>query len=165
MPDPLSIALGVVQVAETGFKLADTIYKYTNSVRKAERQFRPVADYVKLTCTVLEQIASHLQDEDLTSLYKPALLVSAQDAIQGCERAFESLNAYLRTLKKDGSGDAAVISAKAKMAWPWKQKELDNHQVHLERYKSTFDLLLSALTFVSSSRCGYLSFLLIATSL
>lgn len=152
MPDPLSIALGVVQVAETGFKLADAIYKYINSVRKSEEQFKDVADYVKLTCTVLEQIGSHLQDEDLTALYKPALLASAQDAIQGCEKAFDSLSVYLTSLTKDGRGNKATMSTTTKLGWNWKRKELDNHQVHLERYKSTFDLLLSALTFVSSSR-------------
>lgn len=153
MPDPFSIALGVVQVADTGFKLAETIYTYTNSVRKAEKQLQPIADYVKLTSTVLQQVASHLQDEDLKTLYKPALLVSADDALKGCEGAFEKLNTYLKTLIKDGNdGERAVINTKAKMTWLWKQKEFDGHQIHLERYKSTFDLLLSTLTFVSSSR-------------
>lgn len=152
MPDPMGIALGVISVAETGAKLADTIYTYINSVRRAEEQFRPIADYVKVTCTVLEQIGSHLQDEDLTELYKPALLASAQKAIQGCERAFEGLSTYLTALTKDGGGNERSISTKTKFAWNWKRKELDNHQVHLERYKSTFDVILSALTFVSSSR-------------
>lgn len=147
MADPLSVAFGVAQVAQTGFQLVETIYSYTNSVRKAEQQLRPIAEYVQVTSTAFEHIASHLRDEELRKLYKPALLTSTKDALKGCEAAFGRLKIYIQTLFNDGE-----VTTKTKFTWRWKQKELESHQVHLERCKSTVSVLLGTLTLVSLSK-------------
>ena len=175
MADPFSVALGVVGVAEVGFKLVETIYTYTNSVRKAEQQLRPVAEYVqvsdlrqralltivdfqssnpRVTSTAFEHIASHLRDEDLTELFKPALLRAIKDALTVCEEAFRRLKVYVEAITTDGSDQSrGFVTARTKLTWWWKQKELENHQLRLEHCKSTVNVLLSALTFVNSSRC------------
>lgn len=150
MPDPLSIAFSVAGVAETGFKLVETIYAYTNSVRKAEQQLQPIAEYVQVTSTAFEHIASHLRDDELRTLYKPALLSSTEDALKGCEAAFGRLSTYIQTLTVDS--DDKFITTKTKLTWRWKQKELESYQVHLERCKSTVNVLLGTLTLVNVSR-------------
>lgn len=153
MADPLSVAFGVAQVAQTGFQLVETIYNYTKSVRKAEQQLQSIAEYVQVTSTAFEHIASHLQDDDLRTLYKPALLTSTKDALQGCEAAFGRLKTYIQTLvsgEKDKSRGG--ITTKTKLTWRWKQKELESHQVHLERCKGTVSVLLGTLTLISVSK-------------
>lgn len=153
MLDPFSVALGIVQVADAGFKLANTIYLYGSQIRKAERQLLPIANYVKLTSTVLQQVASLLQDEELKELYKPALLEATKDALDSCEDAFSRLETYVQALVGNShDGNRSAVPTKTKLVWPWKQKEIEGYQVHLERCKSSFDLLLSTLIFVSSSR-------------
>lgn len=155
MANPLSIALGVLQVADTGAKLASGIYSYVDSVRKAEKELRPIADHVNLTSTVLREVSSHLQDATLKPFFKPALLVSTQDALRGCETVFGDLEAYLRSMERLDrklEGASTGITVKAKFTWPWKQSDLERQQVRLERYKGNLDLLLGTLTFISATR-------------
>lgn len=155
MADPFSIALGVLQVADTGAKLASGIYSYVESVRKAEKQLRPIADYVNLTSTVLREVSSHLQDTTLTAFIKPALFSSTQDTLKGCETVFRDLEAYLKSVERSDrkpEEGSAGIRVKARLTWPWKQSDLERQQVRLQRYKSNLDLLLSTLTFISATR-------------
>ena len=88
MADPVSIASAALAVAETGFRVASAI----QSARNAEKQFQPIAEYVKLTSTVLEQIGSHLNDDQVRALYKPALLSRTDEALSGCKAAFGQLD-------------------------------------------------------------------------
>jgi len=155
MADPFSIALGVLQVADIGAKLASGIYSYIDNVRKAEKQLLPIANYVNVTSIALREVASHLHDATLTAFIRPALIVSTQDALKGCDTVFANLEAYLRSVERSDrrpDGSSAGTTVKAKFAWPWKQLDLERQQVRLERYKSNHDLLLSTLTFISATR-------------
>lgn len=61
MADPFSIAAGAIGVAGAGVKLAQTLYSYVESVRKAEWQLKPIADHVKLTSVVLGEMGALLK--------------------------------------------------------------------------------------------------------
>ena len=98
MAEVAGIATSALAIAEFGFRLADIIH----NIRKAGQQLQPVADYVKLTSTVLEQLEAHLGDDDLRSLYKPQLLSAADEALEGCKNAYLSLQLYHDTVVNDG---------------------------------------------------------------
>lgn len=91
MADPLSIAASALAVAGAGGKLSQTLYIFIESVRKSERQLRPVADFIKLTSAVLDNIGSLLGEKDVRELCKDNLLGTTNQALQGCWQAFEEL--------------------------------------------------------------------------
>lgn len=153
MVEPIGTAVSVLGLAEIGFKLVQSIYTYTNSVRKAEQQLRPIAEYVQVTSTAFEHIAAHLRDEQITDLFKPALLQAIDNALKGCEGAFSRLSTYVDRITNDNIDQSrGYTTTRTKMTWFWKQKELENHQVRLEHCKSTVNVLLTTLTFISASR-------------
>lgn len=65
MAEPLSIAASAIQVAGAGLKLAVTLKSYIDSVRKAEKQLRPVADHIILTSDILTERSTLLSNEDM----------------------------------------------------------------------------------------------------
>ena len=152
MADPFSIAASALAVAGAGIKLADTLKSYINSVRKAEKHLKPIVDNVQLTSDVLNHIGELLKDEDVTQHYKPSLLTSTDRHLHGCRRAFEDLNNFVLKLLKPEDNGKILLSTAARFTFKFKREELDVLQVHLERFKSSLDLVLGVLNLISSTR-------------
>ena len=150
MAEPFSIATGALQVAGAGLKLSQTLYIYVESVRKAEKQLKPVADHVKLTSLVLETIGTLLKKGDIKQSFTDDLLGSTTEALNGCEQAFGDLDRLVCSLFKTDRDGKAVLTSTAKFTLGFRQKELDVLQAHLERFKSSLDLVLGVLNLVSS---------------
>ena len=154
MAEPFGIAASAFQVAGAGIALANTLKAYTDSVRKAEKQLKPIADHIKLTADVLTNVGSLLKNDDIRSLYTQELLSSTSNALGGCRTAFEDLEKFISKLLKsnENTGGRISIQASAKFTLYFKQKELDVLQAHLERFKSSLDLVLGVLNLASSAR-------------
>ena len=150
--EPFSIATGALQVASAGIKLAETLYTYIHSVRKAEKQLKPIADHVKLTLIVLENVGALLKKDQTRQLYTKDLLGSTQDTLSGYEGVFNDLDKFIHTLVKPDKPGSFSLSTSAKLAWSFRQRELDVLQAHLERFKSSLDLVLGVLNLVSSMK-------------
>lgn len=152
MADPFSIAAGALAVASAGIKLSNTLKSYIDSVRKAERHLKPIADHVKLTSNVLASVGTLLHDEDVRQHYTDDLLTSTNQALEGCRKAFEDLEKFIAKLIKADENGKFGMSATVKLTINFKQKELDVLQAHLERFKSSLDLVLGVLNLASSAR-------------
>jgi hypothetical protein len=154
MAEPFGIAASAFQVAGAGIALANTLKAYTDSVRKAEKQLKPVADHVKLTADVLTNVGSLLKNDDIRDLYTAELLGSTSNALGGCRTAFEELEKFISKLLKpnEGTGGKITITTSARFTLYFKQKELDVLQAHLERFKSSLDLVLGVLNLAGSAR-------------
>lgn len=147
MADPLNIAASALAVAGAGGKLAQTLYIFIESVRKSEKQLKPVADHIKLTSIVLDNIGSLMSEREVQSLCKDSLLDTTDDALQGCRKAFNDLRVFVDGfLKADGHGKARLAAFDKLTFLPFRQRELDVLQANLERFKSGLDLVLSVLT-------------------
>lgn len=152
MADPLSIAASAIAVAAAGAKLAETLYTFISDVRKADKHLRPIAQHVQLTSSILDQVGLLLRTEEIRSLCQAKLLLSTRSALNGCRRAFHDLDNYVQGLtrtKKDGSWG---LNGWDRAIWNHRQKEIDVLQAHLERFKSSLDLVLGVLSLISSSR-------------
>lgn len=147
MADPLSIAASALAVAGAGGKLAQTLYMFIESMRKSEKELKPVADHVKLTSAVLDNIGSLLKDESVRRLCKDSLLMTTSNALKGCEKAFDDLRKYIDSLLKLDSNGKARLGTFDKLTFlPLRSRELDVLQANLERFKSALDLVLSVLS-------------------
>lgn len=151
MAEALGIAASAIQVAGAGLKLADTLKAYTDSVRKAEKQLKPVADHVRLTSDVLTNVGFLLKNDEIRSLYTKDLLGSTDNALGGCRTAFENLDKFVTKLLNQN--EVGKVSVQAKFTLFFKQRELGLLQAHLERFKSSLDLVLGVLNLASSARC------------
>ena len=152
MAEPLSVAASAIQVAGAGLKLAETLKTYIDSVRKAEKQLKPIADHVKLTSDVLTSVGSLLKNDEIRSLYTKELLGSTSNALSGCRTAFEDLEQFISKMLKPNDVGKVSIQTAARFTLYFKQKELDILQAHLERFKSSLDLVLGVLNLASSAR-------------
>ena len=61
MAEPFSIGSGALQVAGAGVQLAKSLYKYAKSVQNAEHHISAVTTEIKLTSSVLKNLAAPLQ--------------------------------------------------------------------------------------------------------
>lgn len=146
MADPLSIAASALAVAGAGGKLAQTLYIFIESVRKSEKQLRPVADHVKLTSVVLDNVGTLLGDRNVRSLCKDSLLGTTNEALEGCRKAFDELRRYVEDLlKQDGNGKTKLSAFDKLTFLPFRQRELNELQANLERFKGALDLVLGVL--------------------
>jgi hypothetical protein len=152
MAEPLSVAASAIQVAGAGLKLAETLKSYADSVRKAEKQLKPVADHVKLTSDVLNNVGALLGMDEIRSLYTTDLLKSTNSALGGCRTAFEDLDRFVSKLIKPNEAGKVSIQTTARFTLYFKQKELDILQAHLERFKSSLDLVFGVLNLASTAR-------------
>ena len=157
MADPLSIAAGAIAVAGAGFKLADTIHSFVDNVRKAERHLRPIAQHVDLTSSILDTIGDLLGREKIRKLCHDRLLISIKSSMKGCWDAFRELEDYLNGLIKAKRDGSMGLTGWNKAFWSYRQKEIDVLQAHLERFKSSLDLVLHVLTLISITKYDYLS--------
>ena len=152
MADPFSIASGALACATAGIKLADTLKSYIDSVRKAQKQLKPIADHVRLTSGVLANVGALLKNDEVKQLCTADLLISTNDALKGCRRAFRDLEDFVSKLVKSEQNGKFALSVTAKLTFTFKQKELDVLQAHLERFKSSLDLVLGVLNLTSLAR-------------
>ncbi len=147
--DGLSVASAAFEIAH----LAHNVYSYIQSVHKAERWFTPIAGHVKLTAVVLESVATILKDEDVRKECTPALVKSTDGALQGCRKAFEDLDVLVRKLCGPEKGGAVTLTLVAKTTMAFRQSELNMLQAHLERFKSSLDLVIGVLNLAMAMKC------------
>ena len=152
MADSFSIASEALAVATAGIKLADTLNSYIDSVRKAQKHLKPIADHVRLTSGVLANVGSLMKNEEIKRLCTAELLTSTNDTLRGCRRAFRDLEKFVSKLMKAEENGKFSMSASTKLTFSFKQKELDVLQAHLERFKSSLDLVLGVLNLASSAK-------------
>ena len=153
MADPFSVATGALAVATAGIKvLADTLTTYINCVRKAEKQPQPIVDHVKLTSNVLANVGTPLKDEQVRQLYTAELLNSTSEALKGLQKSFEDLDDFVTRILKRGQDGRFSMSLASKLNFHFKQKELDFLQAHMERFKSSLDLMLGVYNLANAAR-------------
>ena len=154
MAEPLGIASSAIQVAGAGLKLAETLKMYIDSVRKAEKQLKPVADHVKLTSDVLNNVGALLEVDEIRNMYTKDLLRSTNNALGGCQRAFEDLDKFVSKIMKPNEAGKMSIQTTARFTLYFKQKELDILHAHLERFKSSLDLVFGVLNLANTVKYG-----------
>ncbi|KAK4500349.1 hypothetical protein PRZ48_008538 [Zasmidium cellare] len=148
MAELFGTAAGVLQVAEVGFNLATTLYKYASTVKGAERDIKRIARDVKLTSKVLERTHEQLKADKQAQLCTDDALVDLEDVLEGCREAFQEVDDALNKSMKPSSGKT-VISLAEKLKWPLKQDKLEVLRANLEKLKTTLLLMLSVFAYGS----------------
>ena len=158
MAEPFGIAAGALQVAGAGVQLANTLYKCAKNIRDAEKDIDLVATEVKLTSSVLENLATVLKRDDIHDLCSTALRADAQAAMDGCKTAFNELNSALTSVLNTRSNGRTRISFSARARWPLNKTKMATLQTNLERLKTTLSLMLDVLNLASKQTATYVQY-------
>lgn len=148
MAELFGTAAGIIQVAEVGFNLATTLYKYASTVKGAERDIKRIARDVKLTSKVLERTHEQLKADQQAQLCTNDALVDLEDVLEGCREAFKEVDDSLNKSMKPPSGKLGM-SLTEKLKWPLKQDKLEVLRANLEKLKTTLLLMLSVFAYGS----------------
>lgn len=147
MAEAFATAASVLQVAEVGFSLATTLYKYATSVKGAEKEIKKIAREVKLTSKVLERTYEQLKADRQAQLCTEDALSDLEDALEGCKEAFQEVEGSLnKSLKPDSEGKL-YTSTFDKFKWPLRSNKLEVLRANLEKLKTTLLLMLTVLAY------------------
>lgn len=136
----MDIALGTVQLADTGFTLAKALYQYADGVNSSQKQIRSLGNEVENTAKVLRQVNLQLDVGQQGRLYSEEGRTTAYSALEGCRQTFNDLKSFLDGVVKYRPDGSVCVRTRAK--WPLKTAELERSQQALERWKSTLHLSL-----------------------
>lgn len=151
--EPFGVATGVLQVASTGFLLAKTLSEYARNVKDARSDLSNIANEVEVTSKVLQNFGVLLSDETTKAVCSPQLHADAQDALDGCEAAFNDLDNVFKSFCKPG--ESVKSSPIARWKWPLNKSKTKAHQERLERLKSSLSLMLNMVEFARNSSLKY----------
>jgi hypothetical protein len=133
----IGLIASVIQVAGAGLKLSQTLYQYADSVASADRRIKDIAKEIKLTSLVIDELGDIFKADNTSTLLSKNALKTADETVRECSTVFSELDAALKK------------SAKAKMGkWllPFKESKIELLRAHVDKLKSTLQLLMQVLT-------------------
>ena len=148
--DPLSIATGAISVAGAGVKLVQSLRSYVETVNKADKWIEALADRVKLTSAVLDNVGVLLRTEEVRKHCTTELLTSTNTALNGCKGVFSQLEAHVAGFIRQNKSGHVGLTANSTSSLS--QNELNVLQARLDRFRSSLDLILAVLDLPSSTK-------------
>jgi hypothetical protein len=117
MADPFSICASVVSLAGAGLKLSTTLYTYSATAFRADKELRGIAENVSITSSVLDQLGRVREEDKKARLCSDSALKTTEGVAKRCMSVFQELDTVLqKSLSKSRDGK---FSAVQKMKWPF----------------------------------------------
>jgi hypothetical protein len=93
--EAIGIAASIIQIADTGIKLAENIHAYADSVQSADAKLSKVASDVRLTANLVGHVGTLFKEEELGNGAGEKEMRTAKDCIRRCEGAYAEVEGYL----------------------------------------------------------------------
>ncbi|KAF2269260.1 hypothetical protein CC78DRAFT_575360 [Lojkania enalia] len=133
----IGLIASVIQVAGAGLKLSQTLYQYAETVASADRRLKDIAREVELTSFVIDELAQIFKQDESSALLSKSALKTADETVQECSAMFMELEAELKKSKKSKMG---------RLMLPFRESKIDLLRSHIDKMKSTLQLLMQVLT-------------------
>ncbi|KAJ4342818.1 hypothetical protein N0V95_006836 [Ascochyta clinopodiicola] len=137
MAEVLGLVASVIQVAGAGVQLSKTLYDYVDGVATADRRIKDIASEIKMTSIVIEELGDVFKHEETASLMSKKAVMTANDTIKECSALFAQIDATLKKSKKNAFG---------RLILPFRDSKLELLRSHVDKLKSTLQLLMQVLT-------------------
>lgn len=137
MAELLGLVASVIQVAGAGIQLSKTLYDYVDGVATADRRIKDIAAEIKMTSIVIEELGDVFKHEETASLVSKKAVQTANDTITECSALFAQIDATLKKSKKNTFG---------RLTLPFRDTKLELLRSHVDKLKSTLQLLMQVLT-------------------
>ena len=110
MADPLSITASIIGIASAGIQLSTTLYSYTETVINADKNIREIARDLLITSSVITELGTLLGQDDAAQLQCKSALMTAWEAVYGCEEVFKEIQKELnKNLDLEGNGKSPML--------------------------------------------------------
>ena len=133
----IGLIASVIQVAGAGLTLSNTLYQYADSVSSADKRIRDIAQDVKLTSFVIDELGRIFKQDETAALISKNAVNTAEETVRECSNVFTEMEAALKKSKKNTLG---------RLMLPFREPKLELLRTNIDRLKSTLQLLMQVLT-------------------
>jgi hypothetical protein len=134
----IGLIASVIQVAGAGLKLSQTLYQYGESVSSADRRIKDIAKEVQLTSFVIRELGDIFESDQSSALLSANAIKTAGETIDECSTVFTELDAVISKTKKS--------TTFGKFKFPFREPKIELLRSHIDKLKSTLQLLLQVLS-------------------
>lgn len=110
MAEAVGFASAVIGIAELGFKLTTSLYRFSKAYAGADRTLEGIANTISVTSAILTTLGDLVKD-DPRDLEKLKRWATVPDTISLCRKDFERIEKALKAAKTDTK--RAVVIAPA----------------------------------------------------
>ncbi|CBX92235.1 hypothetical protein IAQ61_000414 [Plenodomus lingam] len=136
MAEVLGLVASVIQVAGAGLKLSQTLYQYADGVATADRRIKDIAKEVQLTSLVIDELGNVFRRDETVRLISKTAVTTAEETMKECSAVFAEIETTLAKSKKGRMG---------KWTLPFRDNKIELLRSHIEKLKSTLQLLMQVL--------------------
>jgi hypothetical protein len=133
----IGLIASVIQVAGAGLKLSQTLYQYADTVANADRRIKDIAKEVQLTSFVIDELGHIFNQDQSSTILSENAIKTADETVKECSTVFQELDAALKKTKKNTLG---------RLMLPFRESKIDLLRNHIDKLKSTLQLLMQVLT-------------------
>ena len=91
----LGVAASIIQVADAGLRLSNTIYTYINSLSSADKRLDRIARHVRLTSQVVSDIGDLFTQQQTAKFVSKNAVQTATETAKECEEIFNELESVV----------------------------------------------------------------------
>ncbi|KAF2739579.1 hypothetical protein EJ04DRAFT_335509 [Polyplosphaeria fusca] len=129
----LAVAASIIQVADAGLRISQTVYAYAESVRSADKRLKDVAIDVRVTSDIVRHVAELF--DDFGKHVGPKELQTANECVNRCKAAFKEVEEYANKAKPRVS----------KWRFPLRERKLELMDAKLEQLKTSLHIMLTVI--------------------
>lgn len=97
----LGVVASILQIADLGAKLSVKLCTFYRTVKVANQSMQDLSCNVSLTCSILNELAKALEQDDQAKLFSEQAFRIAQEVLQECKAVFQQIeNAIEKTYSR-----------------------------------------------------------------
>ncbi|KAB2108594.1 hypothetical protein AG0111_0g3514 [Alternaria gaisen] len=149
MAEIIGLVASVVQLADAGLKLSSALYQYADGVASADRRIKNIANEVKLTSFVIQELGGIFEQNKTADLISGNAIRTAKETIKECDTVFTEIKLIVDKTKSGKMG---------RLMLPFRDSKIEILRSQIDKLKSTLQLLMQVLIFaqqVSSNKLSY----------
>lgn len=146
MAEVVGLVASVVQLAGAGLKLSQALYQYADGVATADRRIKNIANEVKLTSLVIQELGDIFKQDETANLISENAVQTANETIKECSSVFTEIEVIINKSKPGKMG---------RLMLPFRDNKIELLRSQIDKLKSTLELLMQVLIHahqVSSSK-------------
>ncbi|KAF2845783.1 hypothetical protein T440DRAFT_472421 [Plenodomus tracheiphilus IPT5] len=136
MAEVVGLLASVIQLAGAGLKLSQTLYQYAEGVATADRRLKDIAQDIKLTSLVIDELGNVFRQEETAKLISKSAVTTAEETMKECSAVFAEIDTTLVKSRKGKMG---------RLMLPFRDNKIELLRSHIDKLKSTLQLLMQVL--------------------
>jgi len=151
MTDPLSVlgaAVSIVQLVQVSAELSIKFHTISKQIKNAPRVFEDISNEIASTTTILQLLASELEDQDRSKLHKPTAVQKTKELMTDCAAIYDILRKRITPDVDEDASDRAKSRAqwKTRLKMPYMADDLAQLQNKLVGVKTWLNIMLNTLS-------------------